>query len=229
METRFLAAVIVLALAAPAAAQEASFAVSQADVPVGLEVDAGSTTSIAFDVNLTGEGFSCAADVEAPVNATLAADVPSSPENASVDPGNASKAFPIPAGDYHTQTYNQSTRAEVDVAVGGGVSENYTATLSLTSTFPGGTYQDCVPSEFPEASSETAEIRLDVVADEPEEEPEADDGTQPPANETNETDTNGSDGDNTSTEDENGLPVPWQIAPLGLVAAALACRASREA
>jgi hypothetical protein len=88
--------------------------------------------------------------------------------------------------------------------------------------FPGVTYEECVPSQLPGDESDPAEIRVDVVADEPEaDEPE------PPVNDTNET-TNGTanetSNDTAAPEDENGLPVPWQLAPLGLGAAALARR-----
>lgn len=220
MQGRIWGLLLVLALAVPAGAQEASFTVSQQDVPVGEELEAGESISIAFDVGLQGDGFSCAAEVEAPVNATLEAQLPSdAPPNASVEPGEDSAAFPIPAGNYHTEPYNQSTAFEVPVETGSGVSENYTATLTLESTFPGGTYDDCLPSEFPEASSEPAEIRLDVVADEPEPEEPVDEEPEEPVNDTNETETpaNGTD----DGAEENGLPLPATAVPPALIAAAL--------
>lgn len=228
MQVRAWIVLAVLALAVPAGAQQASFSVGQSQAPASLETEAGSSTSFDVAVNITGEGFSCAAEVEAPVNTTVEASVPSSaPDNASVTPTDASLAFAIPAGDYHTEAYNDSATATIDVETDSGVSEDYTATLSVTSVFPGGMYTDCLPQEFPEAQSEALQVELDVTADQPadqggdedeqqpEEEPE-DNTTQPPTNET--------PGEEDNGEEDNGIPLPWPLVPASLAAVAVVSR-----
>lgn len=227
MHVRAWALVVVVALAAPAGAQQASFSVSQEEVDEELSLEAGGSATIGFTMHLAGEGFACTMDVEAPVNATLEATVEDpAPENASVTTTPANKTFPIPAGTYETEAYNESADAEVAVETESGVSENYTATLALTSTFPGGTYENCVPTEFPEAISETAEIELTVQADEPEpeepvdEEPTNDTDEQPDNGTANETDEGADEG----SEEENGLPTPAILAPLAAIVAAVASR-----
>lgn len=219
---------VVLALAVPAGAQSASFTVSQSPTSTQLQTEAGSSVSVDVGVNLTGEGFSCAAEVEAPVNTTAEASVPSSaPDNASVTASDASLAFTIPSGDYHTQPYNDSMTATIDVETGSGVSEDYTATVSLTSVFPGGTYMDCLPQEFPEAQSESAQIQIDVTADQPPQqggddgEEEPDDGME---NNTTEPPTNESPGGEDSGGEDNGIPLPWPLVPLSLAVVALVSR-----
>jgi hypothetical protein len=233
MQGRIWALMLVLALALPAGAQEASFTVTQETVPAGEEIEAGESLTFAFNATLEGEGFSCATDVEAPVNATVSAELPSdAPDNASVEPGNASKAFPIQAGNYQTEPYNQSASYEIPVETGSGVTENYSATLSVESVFPGGTYDNCVPSEFPEAASEVAKIRLDVTADDPEPEEPVDEEPEQPANDTNETTTPpANETANETTEDDEGstgIPTGAHLVPIAFVGAALLAGARRE-
>lgn len=229
MRIRAWIVLAVLALAVPAGAQQASFAVDQGEAPVELETEAGSSVSFDVDVNLTGEGFSCAGDVEAPVNATVEVEVPSSaPDNASVTPADASIGFPIPAGTYHTEAYNQSTTTTIEVETGSGVREDYTASLSLQSVYPGGTYMDCVPQEFPAAESETAQIQLDVLADRAPEEPETDVDEEPEDN-TTEPPMNDTPDDGSPDEEEDGIPLPWPLVPASLAALALATRRSKRA
>lgn len=210
MKARVWGFLVVLMLAAPVGAQQ--FTVSQEETPTELEIEAGSSASFDVTVTLSGEGFACTSEVEAPVNATLAAG------EASVTTEDAALAFAIPAGDYNTEAYNGTESAQLTVAAEGGETRNYTTTLDLVSTFPGGTYDACVPQEFPEASSEPAQITLDVIADEAPEEEE----DEEPVNEVgNETDQNETAGDEQTDEEENGLPLPASLVPPSLLAAAL--------
>lgn len=230
MQARWTALVALLVLAVPVAAQDsASFTVAQESPPARVSADGGTTAGIDLAVNLTGEGFGCTSEVEAPVNTTATVSLPSdAPPNASVETTMASLAFAIPEGQYETEPYNDVVNATVQADVGGGVRENYTATLTLTSTFPGGTYDSCIPMEFSPAESDPAEVQLQVVADDPPE-PDEDDGDEPPADDSgNETGpgTNppANDTPGNESEDDNGVPVPWTAAPLAAILAALAGR-----
>lgn len=221
---RTILAALLLVATPVAAQQEASFTVEQKDLASQAEVEGGSTVDLTLTANLTGEGFSCTQDIEAPVNVTVEASLPSdAPPNASVDVTNASLAFPIPAGEYTTNAYSQEANATVSASAGSGLTENVTATLTVTSTFPGGNYSSCVPMTFPSASSSPGEVELRLIADdppepEPEPEPEGNEtgenATQPPGNET----------PGNETEEGNGIPLPWQAAPLAAVGAALLAR-----
>lgn len=241
MQVRWTLLFATVLVAAPAAAQQASFSLTQEGAPGEVEVTAGEGVELTVVQNLTGEGFTCTSEVIAPVNATVDVSLPSdAPANASVTPTNATKEFPIPANTYETQAYNQQANATVSADTDGGVRENYTATLTVESTFPGGNYSACVPMQFSPASSDPAEVTLSVVADNPPEDTgdddtddgdagtggnnstnnltdDPDDTTEPPANDSgNDT----GDGD----DEASGVPVPWQAAPVALAAAAIAVR-----
>lgn len=213
-----------LLLAAPAAAQQqASFSLEQTDAPSQAEVTGGESVELSLVANLTGEGFSCTQDVEAPVNVTAEVSLPEdAPPNASVALTDASKTFPIPAGEYTTDPYAEEANATVSASAASGLRENVTATVTISSEFPGGTYDSCVPSEFSPASSSPAEVELSLVADDPPEpeEPE-DNGTMDPDNETQPP---ANDSGANDSEDGNGIPLPWQAAPLAALGAALALR-----
>lgn len=231
MQARWTIVVAALVLAAPAAAQEASVQVAQEEVPSRVMADAGTSEDVQLGVNLTAEGFSCTSEVIAPVNTTAEVTLPSdAPANASVTPTNASKEFPIPAGEYQTQPYQQRANVTLSADIGGGVQENYTATLTLTSTFPGADYSSCIPMTFAPAESGTAEVELKITRDEVPPEPDTDEDdqgnqTDGPGDTTDDTDAgNGSAANDSADEEESGVPVPWQATPLAALFAALVAR-----
>jgi hypothetical protein len=233
MNIRVWGLLLVVALAAPAAAQEASFDVAQSEAPSELTLEAGESTSMSPTVALSGEGFSCSQEVEAPVNTTVATAIEQpSPENANVTASDVAKTFPIRAGEYTTTPYNETANATIDVETDSGVTENYTATLEVTSTFPGGTYEACVPNEFPEASSDPVQIQLEVTADEEPEDEEPEEPTEPMNDTVGNESTNDSaadDGSDPAGEDsEDGIPAPGAVVPLALVGAALLATGRRR-
>lgn len=229
MRFRWTVLAALLLVAAPVAAQqEASFTLEQEGLASEAEVEGGGSVDLAVGLNLTGEGFSCTQEVEAPVNVTVESSLPSdAPPNASLDVTEDQQAFAIPAGEYSTAPYSEEANATVSASAGSGLRENVTATLTVTSTYPGGNYTNCLPMEFPSASSSPGEVQLRMIADdppEPEPDPEPEDNatddntTQPPANDS---DANASD------EGDNGIPLPWQGAPLAAIGAALLLRSRR--
>lgn len=220
-----LAAVAILAVPA-AAQQEASFSLEQKNVASQAEVVGGQRVDLPLTVNLTGEGFTCTQEVEAPVNVTAEASLASdAPPNAQLETTDAEHTFPIPTGEYQVSAYGQETNTTVSASAASGLQENTTATLTLTSNYPGGEHTGCLPMQFSPATSEPAEVEVSLIADdppepeppdEPDDDPADDNTTAPPTNDT--------PTDPSEDEDDNGIPLPWQAAPLAAIAAALAIR-----
>jgi hypothetical protein len=228
MQVRWTVVAALLVLAAPVAAQsEASFSLEQKNVTSELEIRGGESASVPMDLNLTGEGFSCTAEVEAQVNVTVEASLPSdAPPNASLTPTDTQTVFAIPSGEYETSAYSQEESASVSASAGSGLTENTTGTLTISSEYPGGEYADCLPMTFPPANSSPAEVQVSLIADdppepEPEDPPEEDDEETPEENTTAPPPTNESNGDE---EEDNGIPFPWQASPLAAIGAALVLR-----
>lgn len=233
MRLRWWILLATVALALPAAGQSADVTVSQENVTSSAEVQAGSSVSFDVDVNLTAQGFTCASDIEVPVNVTMEADVPDSPASASVTTTDAELVYAIPQGAHELEPYTEVQTASVQADTDGGVEENYTATLTVASAFPGATYDSCAPSEFPPAESDPAEIELQVTRDqvpEPDEDENDSDVGEEPTNDTDTNDTDDPGGTGDEGEDEsNGIPAPGALAPAALaVAAAGFARGRRE-
>lgn len=216
-----------LATAGLAAAQQASFSVSLSPTSELQPVQAGGSTSVDVDVNLQGDGFSCADDVTLPVNMSVS---PTGGVSGTANPAPVefSNTMGIHNSDGPTGGYNETETTTVTFQVSGSASGG-DKDVTLTGLFPGGNYGpgsgNCAPSEFPEAEGTTT-VTVPVQAS-------SDSGTDTGGDTGGDDGVGGDDGDatdgndtigNESDEDDNGIPVgPW-VAPAALVAGALALR-----
>lgn len=237
MQARWIVLATALLLASPIAAQDsASVELTQKDVTSSVEVKGGGSVEIGLAVNLTADNFTCSSEVELPVNVTAEPSLPSSaPENASLSVQNATKAFPVPAGP-RTEAYTAEANATLTAEAGSGLRENTSATVTVESSFPGANYSSCVPMEFSPATSSPAEVKVDLIADNPPEpETDEDEETEEPTdnstvqgNETTEPPTQNTTNTNASDEGPTGVPFPWQATPLGAILAALLLRRGEQ-
>lgn len=227
MGSRSIGVAIVAALLATAglaAAQQASFTVTLEPQGEAGELSPGQASSVSVEVRLEGDGFSCAEDEELPVELSASG---SGGVTGTADPSEI--VFSNTMGVHSTSTpaggYNESEQATVTVQAG---TSSGTHDVTLTGTFPGGSYgppDGSCSGEFPSAEG-TANIPVTVQADDT---GDGTDGTGDDGTAGDDTDGGGTnDGGNATDggEDDNGIPLgPW-MAPLAFVGAALALRRS---
>lgn len=213
MGSRTIAAVTVaslLAMAGLAAAQQPSFSVALAPQGEVGPLAPGQSDQVNVEVRLEGDSFTCAQNEELPV--TIEVD-DAGQVTGTADPSEL--VFSNTQGIHNSQTpaggYNESGQTTVSVDVG-AMATSGSNELTVTGTFPGGSYtlpDGSCASDFPSAEG-TATIPVTVQADEP------DDGGAGDGADDGE---DGGDG-----EDEDGIPLGPFVAPLALIAAAFAFR-----
>lgn len=217
-----VAVVAVLAIAPLSAAQEASFSVTLEPQDEAGTLSPGDSSDVTVLVQLEGDGFSCTGDEELPVqlSAQGASGVTGSPATEEIV---FSNTMGIHSSDGPSGPYNESDETTVTVEASNGASSG-THDVTVTGSFPGGNYappEGSCSGEFPPAEGTTS-IPVTVEADEP------DDGTTPGGDggdggsggDTNGTDGGAPDGG----EEDNGIPIGSWIAPIALVASAVALR-----
>lgn len=209
-----------LATAGLAAAQQASFSVTLEPQSEAGTLSPGDSEQVNVLVRLEGEGFACASNEDLPVNISVsgASAVTGVPDPAEIVLSNTQGIHASgPAG-----TYNESGETSVTVQASNSASSG-THDVTVTGTFPGGSYgppDGSCDGEFPSAEGTTS-LPVEVQADQTggggiDDGDGVDDGT---------TGGNGSADDGSDDgEDEDGIPIgPW-IAPVALIASALALR-----
>lgn len=207
-----------LAMAGLAAAQQPSFSVTLEPQDEAGTMSPGDSQDVTVLVRLEGDNFSCLEDEELPVEISV-----SGSEDLTGVPDPAELVFSNTQGIHNSATtaggYNESQETTVTVQVAnaatGGSQE-----LTVTGTFPGGNYgppdRSC-NDEFPSAEGTTT-IPVTIQSNGTDGVGGADGGGDGGAG-------NGTD-DGGDEEDGNGIPLgPW-IAPLALVASAVALRRS---
>lgn len=218
--------VLLLATAGFASAQEATFSLNVKPASSSTTVDAGASSSVSVDVNLQGDGFSCAENEELPVNLTIAQ---TRGVSGSADPNPLifSNTQGIHSSSAPSGPYNETQTATVSISAASTASSG-DRSVQIQGVFPGGNYGasgggSCEPGNFPSAE-DSATVTVTVRG--------SDGGTS-----TNGTDggtgTGGTDGgtgsgggspNGSSSGEENGTPVGAWVAPLALIGGALAAR-----
>lgn len=214
-----VAVVAVLAIAPLSAAQDASFSVTLEPQGEAGTLSPGDSSDVTVLVRLEGDGFSCTSDEELPVqlSAQGTSGVTGTPATEEIV---FSNTMGIHNSDSPSGGYNESSETTVTVEASNGASSG-TYDVTLTGTFPGGNYgppEGSCSGEFPSAEG-TTDIPVTVEAD------ESGDGTTP-GSDGGGGDTNGTDGGSPDGGEDggNGIPIgPW-IAPIALVASAVALR-----
>jgi hypothetical protein len=212
-----------LAIAGLAAAQQPSFSVELEPQDEAGELSPGESKDVTVLVRLTGDNFSCAENEELPVNVSV-----SNPNGVTGLADPSELVFSDTQGIHNSGTaaggYNNSQETTVTVqaanTASGGDRE-----VTVTGTFPGGNYgppEGSCNGEFPSAEGTTS-LPVTVAS--------SDAGTTDGGATDGDETTGGNDGGNGTTDggedsggDDNGIPFgPW-VAPLALVAGAVALR-----
>lgn len=234
MRVRVLVLTAILVVSGGAAAQEASTELVAEDPPAAQEIQAGESVAVTFSANFTISGTSCSGSVEVPGNATGEASVQgSAPSGASNTVEAGELAFTVPDGDHGTtpagEAYSEAQPATVTLSTEGGLTENYTVSLSLSAaTAEVDASPTCLPGTFPAAETGSVSVTVDVIRDQQpaDDDVDGDDGTDGTDGTDGGNGTDGTDGtdggaDGGDGDEENGTPLGPALAPLAAGAAAL--------
>lgn len=228
---RWVPFVALLLIATPVAAQEVTLTIE--NTPDERSIQAGQSIDVGGDVTIGVSGVDCASEVPLPVNLTASASAPSGQQ---IDTEQGPVDFTLPAGAYHSEAngtqagpYTSTSPGAASVSPASGVTEEYTADIELVAVFEGASSMECLPNEIPGTESDPVTVPLTVTPDQ----------APPTDGDTNDTGDDPLDGgpggsndttappDGSEGEGDNGIPVPWQIAPLALALCAFALRRRR--
>ncbi len=220
MRFRLLVLAVVVALAFPAAAQDATVELEISNASEEEQVTAGESVDLGFDVAITVDGATCYSAVDLPVNAT------GTPSTQGATVTDDEVAFSLGPGDSTLETYQEQTSASVAVDTESGQTQDSTLEVDLQANFGGLESESCIQS-FPAAESNVLTTTITVQADqEPPEDDENDTGGDDDGDDPNGPD-DGADGgaggpaDDGEPAEENGSPLPAALALVAALGAAL--------